>query len=368
MHHEILRLHETYGPIIRLGPSEVSFVDAEAWKDIYSLKRSKQIQRCHKGFPAVTPYDSKYDLISPIASDHAKYRKILNPSFSDKATKDYEPAIQRNATELMSKFSASLYNDNPKVNITKWFQWLTFDNIGDVVWGDSFNCVKEERSHPCLALSLDLVTQASFVVLVAWWTSLKIFLIQLAGIEAKFVSMVRSKCKQNLETKSERASVFSNLMKDGNHLSQFELDGNLMALVPAGSETVGFAITTTTFYLAKDPEYFRRAAAEVRSAFTSEEEINDDALKKLPFLRAAISEAIRVTPTAPNSFVRRVICDGIDIRGHYIPRGVRLLCSASTHSIRLTRYSRLRSTSPNTPAATTHLTSDFPMSITPSVG
>jgi len=321
MHHEVLKLHEKYGPVVRLGPSEISFIDAAAWKDIYSLKRYKEIERCHKSFPAITPNDAQFDLLTPSASDHAKYRKILNPSFSDKTTKEYEPAVHQNANNMISKLLTGLRNGSSRINITKWFQWLTFDIVGDVIWGDPFDCIKEERNHPCLALSMDLVSLASLIVLVAWWTSLKVFLIKLAGIEAKFVNMVRSKCEMNRDSKSEKANIFSNLTKEGGLLNEPELDGNLSGLVVAGSETTGFTLTSTSFCLANNPECFRKVADEVRSAFTSEEEINDDTLKKLPYLRATIEEALRLNPAAPNGIVRRVVSEGIGIRGYFIPKG-----------------------------------------------
>jgi cytochrome P450 len=322
MHHEVLRLHETYGPIVRLGPSEVSFIDAAAWKDIYSLKRYKQIERCPKSFPALTPNGAKFDLLTYSPSDHAKYRKILNPSFSEKATKEYEPTIHQNTDNMILKLSTNVHDGNCRINITKWFQWLTFDIVGDVVWGDPFDCITEGRNHPCLALSMDLVSFSSLIVFVAWWTSLKNFLIKLSGVEAMFVNMVRSKCEKNLNSKSEKANIFSNLTKEGGPLNVPELDGNLSALVIAGSETTGFASTAISFYLAKNPECFRKVAAEVRSAFSSEEEINDDALKKLPYLRATIEEALRMTPAEPNGLARKVVTEGIDIRDHYIPKGV----------------------------------------------
>jgi hypothetical protein len=29
------KLHEKYGPVVRIGPNHLSFTDASAWKDIY---------------------------------------------------------------------------------------------------------------------------------------------------------------------------------------------------------------------------------------------------------------------------------------------------------------------------------------------
>lgn len=325
MHREVLRLHEKYGPVVRIGPSEISFIDQAAWKDIYSLKRCRQIERDPTSFPSLTPHGSKFDLLTYSPTDHAKYRKILNPCFSEKATKEYEATIHENVDRMIEKLSSNVKKGNGGTNVTKWFQWLTFDMVTDVTWGESFECVSKNESHPCLALSMDLVSFSSFIVFVAWWKGLKDFLVKLSGVEGLFTNLVRSKCENNLKSESKKASIFSNLVAAGNPLNEAELDGNLTAIVIAGSETTGFALTATSYYLAKNPECFRKAASEIRSTFASVDEINDDALRKLPYLKAIISEALRMTPAEPNGLARKVVVDGLDIAGQYIPKNVSFL-------------------------------------------
>jgi hypothetical protein len=236
--------------------------------------------------------------------------------------KEYEPALQQNTDCLISKLSASVRNGASRIDLTKWFQWVAFDIVGDVVWGDPFDCLNEERSHPCLSLAMDSVSLASLIVLIERLPVLKTALIKGAGIEVKFLDMVRSKCAINTESKSEKGNVFSNITKHGSLMNQPEIDGNLTALVVAGSETTGFALTTTAFYLANNPECFRKAAEEIRSTFSSPEEIQGDALKKLPYLKAIIDEALRMTPPGPNALHREVVSEGVDIRGYLIPKGV----------------------------------------------
>lgn len=322
MHREVLKIHEEYGPVVRIGPSEVSFIDSASWKDIYSLKRCREIERDPKSFPSLTPNGSRFDVLTYSPADHAKYRKILNPCFSEKATKEYEPIIHGNVDKLIAMLSANVEKGDTRINVTKWFQWLTFDMVTDVCWGESFECVSNQKSHPCLALSMDLVSFSSFIVFVAWWKGLKDFLVKLSGVEGLFINLVRSKCENNLKSLSKKATIYSKLREAGDPLNQVELDGNLTAIVIAGSETTGFALTATSYYLAKNPDCLQKAAAEVRSMFSSADEINDDTLKKLPYLRAAINEALRLTPAEPNGLARKVVVDGLDIAGQYIPQEV----------------------------------------------
>lgn len=323
MHRRVLQLHEQYGPVVRIGPSEVSFIDKSAWSDIYSLKRSRQIERDPKSFPALTPNGAKFDLLTYSPTDHAKYRKVLNPFFSDKTTKEYEPNIHEHVDNMIGLLSNQVQNGQDRINVTKWLQWLTFDMVTDVCWGESFECVSKRKSHPCLALSMDMVSMSCFIVFVAWWTALKEFLVKISGVEALFINLVRSKCETSTKAESDKASLYSKLRLAGNPLNQDELDGNLTAVVIAGSETTGFALTATSYYLAMNPDCFRKAAAEVRSHFSSPDEINDTALKQLPYLKATINEALRMTPAEPNGLARKVVVNGLDIAGNYIPKNVR---------------------------------------------
>lgn len=72
-----------------------------------------------------------------------------------------------------------------------------------------------------------------------------------------------------------------------------------------------------------NPDCFRKVAAEVRGKFASPDEINDTALKQLPYLKATINEALRMTPAEPNGLARKVVVNGLDIAGKYIPKNVR---------------------------------------------
>lgn len=37
----MLKLHEKYGPVVRISPNELSYTDAQAWKDIYGYQKGR---------------------------------------------------------------------------------------------------------------------------------------------------------------------------------------------------------------------------------------------------------------------------------------------------------------------------------------
>ena len=94
-------LHLRYGPVVRIGPNEVSYNSSDAWKDIYGHriggKKSFIKDPEHSG-PAKSGYSS---IISVDDDDHSRMRRILSHGFSDKALKEQEPLLQRWADSLV---------------------------------------------------------------------------------------------------------------------------------------------------------------------------------------------------------------------------------------------------------------------------
>jgi hypothetical protein len=66
-------MHERYGPVVRLAPMEVSFIDEQAWKDIY-------------GYRATT--SAKHSLILADDETHPWMRRMSRPAFSAKALRE----------------------------------------------------------------------------------------------------------------------------------------------------------------------------------------------------------------------------------------------------------------------------------------
>jgi hypothetical protein len=96
---KIKELHDEYGPIVRLSASELSFNDTRAWKDIYNRKDMLRPPQWGARPPGV----KTYNVISAPAPDHARFGKAINPAFSEKATKEYEPLIRSYFDKLIAR-------------------------------------------------------------------------------------------------------------------------------------------------------------------------------------------------------------------------------------------------------------------------
>jgi cytochrome P450 len=132
------------GPIVRIAPNELSFTDPAAWKDIYSS---------HPGQPNFPrdPIDSRFDPVKDtgvLSTDmlvadernHARQRRTLSHAFSMAAIKEQEKLI----TDFVDLFIVKvreIADDGEVVDINKWYNYLTFDVIGEMAFGESFGCM-----------------------------------------------------------------------------------------------------------------------------------------------------------------------------------------------------------------------------------
>jgi hypothetical protein len=79
--YKLADLHNIYGPVVRVRPDELSYINADAWKDIYGAKAALLK---YTGIIRRGP-DSAENLFSALKlEDHGRMRKNLNPGFSEK--------------------------------------------------------------------------------------------------------------------------------------------------------------------------------------------------------------------------------------------------------------------------------------------
>lgn len=133
----VAELHAQYGEIIRIGPNELSYLKAQAWNDIYGVRSGKyQLIKDPVGI-AVTPGRTAGLLLTQSDADHARMRKNFSPGFSDKALREQEPFIMSYIDRMIQRLREVAGTGND-VNIAAWYNFATFDIIGDLYFGESF--------------------------------------------------------------------------------------------------------------------------------------------------------------------------------------------------------------------------------------
>jgi len=110
--------------------------------------------------------------------------------------------------------------------------------------------------------------------------------------------------------------------KTGQGFSTDQLVSEAGLLTIAGSDTTVTATTAIFFYLSHYPSCQSRLETEVRSAFTSVEDIRIGAqLTSCHYLLACIEETLRMNPPVGSTLMREVMLGGLTVDGEWFPPG-----------------------------------------------
>lgn len=98
----VLAMHERYGPIVRIAPNELSFIDAQAWKDIYGHKATTYKD------PTFYPFSpgTKNSLILADNENHHRMRKMMLPAFSARALREQNSLLSSYITTMVRVLSS----------------------------------------------------------------------------------------------------------------------------------------------------------------------------------------------------------------------------------------------------------------------
>lgn len=150
------RLHDRYGPVVRIGPGHLSFTDSRAWKDIYGhrvhesnmgdMSKSETFTHVIREMPS--------SIINADREEHQRFRRALSHGFSDSSMRQQEPLIVKYVDLLLKRLTEECDNGKTALNIEAWYNWTTFDVIGNLVFGQSFGCLESREYHPWIAFIL----------------------------------------------------------------------------------------------------------------------------------------------------------------------------------------------------------------------
>ena len=143
--HKIQDLHTRYGSVVRTGPNELSYIDEAAWEDIHGKHNGgKQLAKADEFMPTKPPNGAQGLVFVRDDADHGRLRRNFSHGFSDKALRGQENLIGKYFDALTWRVGEACKAKKP-LDMTKWYQLTTFDIVGDLTFGESFNCLQDDH-------------------------------------------------------------------------------------------------------------------------------------------------------------------------------------------------------------------------------
>lgn len=217
-HLKILKLHEQYGPIIRVAPDELSFQHDDAWKEIMGHRKGG---RGEHGKDLPFYLEQTKGILASDRENHARQRRILAHGFSAQSMADQQPLIKEYVDLLLQQLRERCEGGMKALNMVSWYNWTTFDVIGDLAFGEPFGCLKNADYHPWVKLIFEhMKARCIQSVLVRWPTVHKFsswFIPR--KLQQKFedqFKMTKAKVDSRLSLGFSRPDFMESMIKGGN--------------------------------------------------------------------------------------------------------------------------------------------------------
>ncbi|KAL9046724.1 MAG: hypothetical protein Q9214_000511 [Letrouitia sp. 1 TL-2023] len=346
----LVQLHATYGPVVRIAPNELSFISPVALVDIYGHRISRPsfpkslllLRNQPNGYPSI---------LNANDADHSRFRRLLSHAFSENALRQQEPLLQSYVDLLISKLREQITastTSKAKIDLVKWFNFVTFDISGDLSFGDSFHSLEESQYHPWVSILLSLFKAAFLMISTKFYPPIETAMMYLIPQRIKqerinHFEFTKSKVHQRLqqgEAGQGKSDFMTHVLRhnDEKGMSVPEIEATFSILVAAGSETTATALSGMMNYLLKDAERMRVLVTEIRAAFAHPSAITIDSVGRLTYLGAVIEEGLRLCQPVPLGAPRVVPKGGATVDGHWLPEDI---------TVSVPRYAASRAASNN---------------------
>ena len=269
---------------------------------------------------------------------HRSRRQRVTLALSKENIAGLQPSMQGHIEEFVEKMAAADSKGWSEVrNMTQWCSFLAFDMMMSMIFTTTLKLVTDKKSRH-VPKAIHMASRRQII----YMQSIKLAILALLkldenvfGKEVKardtFVSFLRtllkSRYKQSLNEETPSNDVYSLLKtqpsKNNELLTPAELNAECANLMVAGSDTTATTLNGTLFYLSRYRDAYDRCAEEVRSQFQSTDDITvNNVHTKLPYTKACIQEALRLSPPVGSSVPRETPKGGAVIDGNKVPGGM----------------------------------------------
>ena len=141
---------------MRITPNELAYIGPEAWNDIYGHRKNgvPEFPKCKSFYQ---PSGKRaHNIIFSDREEHTAIRRALSHGFSDRSMREQEPTIVWYVNLLVQRLHERTTGANGgALDMREWFNYTTFDIIGELGFGSSFDCLAQSDYHPWIRAITD---------------------------------------------------------------------------------------------------------------------------------------------------------------------------------------------------------------------
>ncbi|KAI0404814.1 putative cytochrome P450 [Xylaria palmicola] len=305
---EIERMHQVYGPIVRINPRELSIADPDFYDKVYVSASTRRTQG-YSQFASGIGFDDTF-FLSQTHELHRRRRKPIEPYFSRLGVKKLEPFINKAVEKLMARFE-SFRGTGRIVRLEHAMLAFAGDVIGHVCVDDPAELIDDDEFSPAwydlqhsMIKCIPLFTEFPWIIHVvrripSWvllWLDPKAECFNRAE---KHIKKLVEEREQKQVTKVEltvggRPTLFRYMVHECSlpeeDLTVDRLTKETQILLGAGSVSTARTLHFIAFYLLSNPHMRERLEDELKDTWAQP---TWSQLERLPYLQAIVKEGLR---------------------------------------------------------------------------
>ena len=169
--------------------------------------------------------------------EHSFLRRLVAHGFSERSMQGQDPIISAYVDKLIHRLRETVAKGTDPINMRDWYTWTTFDIIGDLALGDSFNCLEGSDYHPWVSLFTGFIKEMAYL---GAFTSIGLrpvgnFIANYAGgmkNREQHSQYTEIKVKQRMELGAERPDFVEGLIKNKEMIVSVIRLGSMSPMTP----------------------------------------------------------------------------------------------------------------------------------------
>ncbi|KAL6788177.1 cytochrome P450 [Trichoderma sp. SZMC 28012] len=333
---EIARMHEKYGPIVRINPDELHCSDPHFIDEIFAIGTRKRNKPAHQ---LRSLGDATFSGFGTADHNLHKLRRApLTKFFSKLQITKLEPEIHKAVHLLCDKLLRFADKKEP-FDLTSAYSCFTSDVIAEYCFGENLGFLQQDGIEPNFRRAIFSVLNTTYVFrFIPWLKTLASTVPYMAKYLSEDVRMLEETLNITIptwikETKAEMdagivreretifASLFrSNLPDEEKTIARFA--GETMSLFGAGTETTSWTLAVITYYLLTQPEILKKLTEELRTVVDDPKSLPPwSTLEQLPYLNAVMTEGLRLSYGVSGRTARIATEEDLVYHGTWTPKG-----------------------------------------------
>ncbi|KAI1159042.1 cytochrome P450 [Nemania serpens] len=330
-------LGEKYGPLVRIGPNEVSTDDPETIRRITGAKSAYPRAGWYDGARFHPDSDAMFTMIEPVR--HDKFKAKTSFGYSGRETPGLESAFDEQIQNLIGLIrrkyvqKAGASSSVVPLDIRRACSLYTLDVISRIALGKEFGCLEADDDILGFIHTVEAFMPAMNVLGDVPWARNIVFSqlgIKLVGPKPTdrsgvglMMKMTNDQVRKAYAGDSKGATdILGSFRRHG--VTETECQTEALFMFVAGSETTASSMSMILVYLTATPTAYYKLKTEMKSAIESgraSNPITGPQARELPYLQAVVYEGLRIRPPATATFGKEVPPGGDTIHGYFVPGG-----------------------------------------------